>query len=495
MALGAGIPIVLWTTVDTFVRAYLIGAGILVVFGLADDMKGLGYRTKFAGQVVAALIVIFLGDVRIESLGSLLPGWIGLPVWVSHTLSLLAIVGVTNAINLADGLDGLAGGISLLGFCCIGYLAYLTGDTAVLILSLALAGAIFGFLRYNTYPATLFMGDTGSQLLGFSAIVFALRITQGNTPLSPILPLLILGFPVLDTLTVMAERIKDGRSPFSADKNHFHHRLIRFGLYHTEAVFIIYLIQSALIVAAILFRYYSDGMLAAAYVLFAGLVMGSFAVADRRGFTFKRYPLIDVSVKGKLKKIREANWIIRISFSLSKILIPSMLLWSFLLPAQVPRYVTPIAFGFCLLLSIVSFLAKSSLGFCLRFVLFLTIPFVLYLVEQGTADWMSPHMISIYHLSFGVIAFTILVVVKYSRRKKGFKATPMDFLIIFMAVVVPNLPDESIARFELGRLAGEIVVLLFSYEVLLKELRGQFDALVAFTIPSLLVLAVRGLLS
>jgi len=291
----------------------------------------------------------------------------------------------------------------------------------------------------------------------------------------------------------MAERVRAGRSPFSADKNHFHHRLIRFGLYHTEAVFIIYLIQSTMIIAALLFKYYDDWMLVSAYVFFTGLVIGSFAVADRTGFAFKRYPLIDTSVKGKMKKIKDENWIIRISFSFSKIAIPLMLVWSSLLPAQVPEYVSIITFSFFVVLLTVRLFARNYLGFCLRFILFLTIPLVLYLVEQGKEDWMSPQLISIYHFSFGVIAFMVLLVVKYSRRTKGFKATPMDFLIIFIAVVVPNLPDHSIKSFQLGRLAVEIVVLLFSCEVLIKELREKLSVLASLTLTVLVALGVKGL--
>jgi UDP-GlcNAc:undecaprenyl-phosphate GlcNAc-1-phosphate transferase len=307
MALGAFVPIILWAKADDFVRAYLAGAGTLVLFGMVDDMKGIRYKAKFAGQVIAALIAVFFGGVQIKSLGTLLPGAMQIPEWFSFPLSLVAIVGVTNAINLSDGLDGLAGGISLLGFCCIAYIAYLAGENAVIILSLSMAGAIFGFLRFNTYPASLFMGDTGSQLLGFSAIVLAIKITQGNTAFSPVLPLFILGFPVLDTLTVMAERIRVGRSPFSADTNHFHHRLVRFGLYHTEAVFTIYVIQAVMIVSAVLFKYYSDWELIASYTVLSILVIGVFAVADRTGFTFKRYRLIDFVVKGRLRKIKDEN--------------------------------------------------------------------------------------------------------------------------------------------------------------------------------------------
>jgi UDP-GlcNAc:undecaprenyl-phosphate GlcNAc-1-phosphate transferase len=492
LALGAFVPIILWTAADDFVRAYLVGAGALVIFGLLDDMKGLGYKAKFTSQVFAALVAIFYGGVRINSLGSLLPGAVQLPEWFAVSLTLIAIVGVTNAINLADGLDGLAGGISLLGFCCIGYLAYLQGNSDVILLSLALAGAIFGFLRFNTHPASLFMGDTGSQLLGFSAVVLAIKITQGNTPLSPILPLIILGFPVLDTLTVMVERVREGRSLFSPDKNHFHHRLIRLGLYHNEAVFTIYVIQAMMIVSAILFKYYNDWVLMGSYAVFSCLIISAFVIADRTGFQFKRYPLIDHIVKGKLRRIKDDKWIIRISFSLSKMIIPLLLLFSCLVPAEVPKYFSVIAVFFSLSILTVRMFGKNKMDFCLRFVLYLTIPLLFYFIEEGKAAWISTRMFTLYHVFFGIIAFLVLLVVKNSRRAKGFRPTPMDFLIIFIAVVVPNLPDQSIQSHHLGLLTVKIIILLFSYEVLIKELRGRFDALTAFTLITLILVGIRG---
>jgi len=493
MALGALVPVILWTKADDFVRAYLAGAGTLVLFGLVDDMKGLGYKAKFTGQVMAALIAVFFGGVRISSLGALLPGAMQIPDWFSFLLSLVAIVGVTNAINLSDGLDGLAGGISLLGFCCIAYLAYLAGNDAVIILSLSMAGAIFGFLRFNTYPASLFMGDTGSQLLGFSAVVLAIKITQGDTPFSPVLPLIILGFPVLDTLTVMVERVREGRPPFSPDKNHFHHRLIRIGLAHTEAVFAIYVFQAVMIVSAVLFKYHSDWVLIASYAVFSALIITAFAVADRRGFQFKRYPLIDYAVKGRLRKIKDENWIIRISFTLSKIIIPLLFLLSCLFPANIPGYASIMASCFFFYILIVRAFAKNHMGFCLRFVVFLTLPLVLYLIEEGRAAWISPQMLTMYHFSFGLIAFFVLLTVKFTRRTKGFRMTTMDFLIIFIAVIVPNLPDPLIQSYHLGPLTVKIIVMLFSYEVLIKESREKLDALTASTVTGLIVIGLRGL--
>jgi UDP-GlcNAc:undecaprenyl-phosphate/decaprenyl-phosphate GlcNAc-1-phosphate transferase len=490
-ALGAAVPVILWATADGFVRAYLAGAGVLVVFGLLDDLRGLGYKTKFIGQVIAALIVVFLGGVRISSLGTLLPGAMQLPEWSVVLLSLLAIVGVTNAINLADGLDGLAGGIALLGFCCIGYLAYLQGSFFIILLSLSLAGAIFGFLRFNTHPASLFMGDTGSQLLGFSAIVLAVKITQGESGLSPVLPLILLGFPILDTLTVMVERVREGRSPFSPDKNHFHHRLIRLGFSHAEAVFVIYVIQSIMIMSAIFLRYYADWVLMFFYAVFSALTIGAFVVADRTGFRFQRKPLIDLAFTGWLRKLKEQNWIIKISFTLAKIIIPMLLLFSCLLPARVPGYVSLIAacFGVCIVSSMLFF--RDRLGLCLRVALYPTIPLILYLIEEGRAGWMGLRMFTLYHLSFGIIALLALLTVKFSRRMKGFRVTTMDFLVIFIAVVVPNLPEQSIQSYHLGLLAVEIIVLLFSIEVLITELRETSDAL---NVTALMTLAVIGIL-
>jgi UDP-GlcNAc:undecaprenyl-phosphate/decaprenyl-phosphate GlcNAc-1-phosphate transferase len=491
-ALGASLPVILWATADGFVKAYLAGAGVLVVFGLLDDFKGLGYKAKFTGQIIAALVVVLYGGVRIGSLGTLLPGTVQLPEWSAILLSLVAVVGATNAINLADGLDGLAGGISLLGFCCIGYFAYLQGNVNVILLSLSFAGAIFGFLRFNTHPASLFMGDTGSQLLGFSAVVFAVKITQGESSLSPVLPLIILGFPILDTLTVMVERVREGRSPFSPDKNHFHHRLIRIGFTHAEAVVAIYMIQATMIISAIFLRYYTDWVLIFYYAIFSALIIGAFAITNRIGFKFSRKPLIDFDFLGCLRIIKDRSWVIKISFTFVKIIIPMLLLFSCFLPARLPREVSLFAafFGSCILVSLLFF--SNRLAFWLRIALYPTVTLILYLIEAGRVGWMSEQMFNLYHFSFGAIAFFALLTTKFSRRMKGFRVTTMDFLIIFIAVVIPNLPEQSIQSYHLGLLSVEIIVLLFSIEVLITELRENYNVLLGSALMTLAVIGIRG---
>ena len=492
MAVGVFIPIVLWAIADEFVRAFIAAASILVVFGFIDDMKGLNYKTKFGGQILAALVIIFYGGLKISSLGSLVPGEMQLTGWTKIALSLVTIVGVTNAVNLADGLDGLAGGISLLSFCCIGYLAYLDGSNTVLLISMAVAGAIFGFLRFNTHPASLFMGDTGSQLLGFTAIVLAVKTTQGNTPLSPVLPLIILGLPVLDTLTVMVQRISRGRSPFSPDKNHFHHRLISFGLSHSEAVFVIYLIQALMILSAIFFRYYSDWLLVAGFSSFSVVMVSLFAAADRKALRLPRFPDMENVVKDWLGKIRESYFINRVSFGVSKFAIPLLFLASCFIPEKIPAYVSITACCFSVLILGFFFAGKKYLGGCLRLVLYLTIPLVLYCIEEGRSLWMNEKALFLYRLCFGIIAVFVILTVKFSGRSKGFRMSTMDFLIIFIAVIVPNLTGQLVQTFNLGLLAVEIIVFFFSYEVLISELREKFDVLALATLVSTVVLSVRG---
>ena len=150
-------------------------------------------------------------------------------------------------------------------------------------------GSLLGFLRYNSYPARVFMGDGGSQFLGFTVGVLAVVLTQdASMPLSAALPLLLLGLPILDTLTVMALRIREGRSPFSADKQHLHHRLLGLGFDHFEAVALIYLLQGALFLLAWRMRYDSDVAIVAVFVAFAATLLPALFVAEHRGLALAR---------------------------------------------------------------------------------------------------------------------------------------------------------------------------------------------------------------
>jgi UDP-GlcNAc:undecaprenyl-phosphate GlcNAc-1-phosphate transferase len=496
MALGAAAPILLLADGGRFMASILVGALIILVFGLVDDLRPLSWKAKFSGQITAALVVILYGGLQICSLGDLAQTGFRLPPGACIALTLVVVVGVTNAINLSDGLDGLAGGTSMLIFMCIGFLAFLSTELpqryTVMLLCAAMAGALFGFLRFNTHPAAVFMGDTGSQLLGFLAAVLAIGVTQNSGVLSPLLPLLLLGFPVLDTLSVMAERIAEGRSPFSPDKNHIHHKLMRIGLWHSEAVVVIYGITALLALAAFFLRNQSDWTLLMIYAAFAGPIVTALAIAERSGFRLQREGFFDVAVKGRLKFIREKSPVIRTVFPLLEFGLPFLFLGTAMLPAAVSSYLSAPAAGFFVIVAGGWFIRPDWAPAFLRTAFYCLVPIVLWEGQTEPIDWATGSAPMVMG-AFGLLALLMVMTLKFTRRRKGFKATPMDFLILVIALVVPNLPDPIIKSAHMGDLATKTIVLFFGFEVLIGELRGNVGRLAAGVLAGLGVLAVRGI--
>ncbi len=495
MAIGAVGPILFWVQASPAFSALLIGGAIIVAAGILDDFRGLGYQFKFIAQVMAAMFLVLYGGVVIKDLGNLLPDGMLLPEWLGIMLTVFFLVGITNAINLSDGLDGLAGGTSLLIFLFIGYLAYTSGNLPVAVISLAIAGALFGFLRFNTHPASLFMGDTGSMLLGFSAAVLSIMLTQGDTPLSPLLPMILLGFPVLDTLAVAAQRISEGHSPFLPDKNHFHHRLLRLGFYPTEAVFSIYVIQTLLILFAWFFRFHSEWLLLLGYVIFSSSVVILFTVADRWGWKLKRFDLIDRVIKGRMKTaIRGKRLAIRISFRVLLYGIPVFFIFLAISPKSVPGYMSVVCTCVAALLVLVGIFRKEWLGHIFMPCLYISIPIVVYYANLDWADWITDEVRTMHNISYIVLAFFAIATVKFTKRQGGFRITPTDFIIAVLAFAILALPREMLPEEEMKYVIPEGLTLFFGYEVLVGELRAKIEKLVGMTVVALIIACLRGVL-
>lgn len=226
----------------TGLRGFFAGLALMLVIGFFDDLKELGHRQKFIGQIIAATLLIYLSQVRLISFGDILGiGELTISAyWVSFLISLFCILGVINSINLIDGLDGLAGGVGFVAFIIFATHASFAGNHTLLLLNLAFAGALLGFLRFNWHPAVVFMGDAGSLSLGFVLAFMAIAMSQGNDAcIRPITALLILAVPITDTLTIMTKRVIQGRSPFHPDRHHLHHIFMRYGLSRLSTVKII----------------------------------------------------------------------------------------------------------------------------------------------------------------------------------------------------------------------------------------------------------------
>jgi len=257
-------------------------------------------------------------------------------------------------------------------------------------------------------------------------------------------------------------------------------------------VFVIYVIQALLILSAIFFNYQSEWLLIAGFAGFSAVVVGLFSAAERKLLRLPRFPRVQTAVKDRLRRIIEQNYVIKISFGISKLFIPLLLLVSCFLPARIPGYVAITALCSLVLIPVVFFAARNYLKACLRLVLYLAVPLVLYSVNERSAAWLNDDLLLLYRLCFIVITVFMVITMRFSRRRKGFRTSTMDFLIIFIAITVPNLTGQMAQHFNLGLLTAEIIVLFFGYELVINELRDKFNVLSAATFASMVVLTVRG---
>ncbi len=251
------------------------GALILVAMGIVDDCKALDAKLKFVIQIIAALITIYVGDIKIDvitnpNLLSDNPYFI-LPEWLSVTVTTLWIVFITNAVNFIDGLDGLAAGVSAIMSVSLVFISVRVGDYSVALLGIALMGSCFGFLPFNFNPAKIFMGDTGSTFLGFMLATLSVQgVFKSYAVISFAVPLLILGLPLFDASFAMIRRVLSGKSPMVADRGHLHHRLIDMGFSQKQTVFILYAISGVLGITAVLLA--ESGFLRALLLLICVLI-------------------------------------------------------------------------------------------------------------------------------------------------------------------------------------------------------------------------------
>jgi UDP-GlcNAc:undecaprenyl-phosphate GlcNAc-1-phosphate transferase len=419
-----------------------------------------------------------------------------LPVAVAVPLTVLFLVGITNAINLADGLDGLAGGTTLLSCCAIALLGLTIGDRFVTTVAIVASGSILGFLRYNTYPARIFMGDGGSQFLGFTVAVIAILLTQGASgPISAALPLLLLGVPILDTLMVMAQRMIEGRSPFAADKNHVHHRLLALGFDHHEAVIVIYLLQAGLFLTAWYMRYESDLKILALFGSYALVVLGCLIGASRLGWRWRRpvpgpatVDLIDDRRRGlQFIRRRLPGWALlgvgsgAAAYSLHIALTAS--------PVSTDVGWLALLLSGVLLVTGLASLLRSAPIWLLHGALYVCAVVMVYLDVTASSPE-SPMKVE--SMTMGLLAGSVALYFRLTTVRR-FRLTPLDYLLIFVAVALPNLPGSFATPRELGFGVVKVLVLFYAIEMLLGHSNASRNASHALAAVTLGLLAYRAL--
>lgn len=248
MAIFAGIifSVTFWTDQIQIVELQYIITSLLVLFfiGIKDDLVNLRASKKLLGQILAAFILVHMADVKLTTFYGMF-GIHDIPVWFSYVLSVFSCVVITNAFNLIDGIDGLAGSLGIVGAFTFGLWFHFLGMTQYTILCSALIGSLLAFLWFNKTPARIFMGDTGSMLIGFVMALLAIKFIESVRVLPrdhaykilsvPVFTCTILIIPLFDTLRVFIIRMAQGKSPFHPDRNHIHHILIDLGFSHMQA--------------------------------------------------------------------------------------------------------------------------------------------------------------------------------------------------------------------------------------------------------------------
>ena len=487
-AIGALGSILWWGPKDNTTLSVLLGGLIILGFGVWDDRADLGYRIKLLGQLVAALAVIIVGGIRFESIPFLLDA--ELPLWIGVPVTVIFLVAVSNAVNLTDGLDGLAGGLSFLTFCGIVYLAYLSNNSTVLLLTVPFLGGLLGFLRYNTYPARIFMGDSGSQLLGFIMGVLAILLTDStNGPFSPVLSLFLLGLPFLDTLGVSVQRLVEGRSPFIGDRKHLHHKLMTAGFSHYEAVTVIYALQAGMVGLAYLLRWQSDTLVVPLYLILAGSVLALFVAAGHGLIPRPAPQSVRVRSDRWLSGLLSSPWLRDLPIRFLATLVPLFLIATVFLPAQVPQDVGYMSTAlFAVLLVGLSFLPQLAPYF-VRGGLYLGSTFLMYVSDSSWMQAVYPVPVT-YHIMFGAMAVMVLLSMRFDSQSR-FQTTPLDYLMVCLAVIFPFFPEVRADISTFGLFAAKLIVLFFSFELLLHAFADRVKQLGLVSLWILFGLGIR----
>jgi UDP-GlcNAc:undecaprenyl-phosphate GlcNAc-1-phosphate transferase len=493
--IGALLPVLLIAPLDNLIQTYIFGSIVLLIFGALDDHNEMGHYTKFIGQFIAIIPVVTYADLYVTYIPLLewdLPGYIGRPFTV------VALIGMINAINHSDGLDGLAGGESLVSLSAIALLAYWAGDGNLAItITFGAIGGILGFLRYNTHPAMVFMGDGGSQFLGFTIGFLTILLTQVIDPdLSPAIALLLLGVPIIDIVTVLWKRISSGSNPFLASKNHIHHRLLERGFAHKESVVVLYTVHAFLVASGIWLKNANDWVILILYFSITIFVFFFLSWSEQTGW-----------------KANKTGTQRLLSWSINAVGESGFLVWGprRFLELTIPLYLVAIAvwlnniprdFGWvALILSVV--LALQSLNVyplskgMRRSIIYTTAVFVIYLSVLDRPSWHYEWISYVEFTFYAMAGFSIFLAIRFSprRRKEEFNVTALDYLLMFVVAASLLFSQSAIDvnGFNVNIFIVVLCIILYATELMIVERKKRIDLLGKAAWLTLTIIALRGL--
>ena len=495
--LGALAPLLIWLPLDRAIIAYSAGALLIILLALLDDKYDLSPFIKLAVQSTAVIIAILFGDLGVHQF-HLFWHEFTLSPQVSFVLTVLFVLIVINGVNFSDGLDGLAGGMALLSLVALILLSYRVGAADITLICLVLAGGLLGFLLFNSHPAQVFMGEVGSQFLGYSLAVLTIYLTQGKTHIySAFMPLLLIGLPLVDLVIVVVGRLARKKSPFTADRSHLHHRLLDMHFSQHTSVFILYLLQCTSIGMALAFRSEGDTFVLSLFVLFTILIASVLVIQKDQNST--KFEFTSTLIKIHVTRLNKNA--IRLGLRKRVLLAIAITIIGYLLAGTIiidrvglkEGIIATILFSLLTLFHSTHF-SKKYPGLFLRYILYLTTSGILFYV------YLESTVIADHNVGMGVLFVTLsLLILLGIHLSNDDRLAPktIDFLVILLALFLPVTLNGGQGKEVYWVLSVHLLVLFYGIELLLLSFQGRNIMnyiQYLFSIP-LGVLAVRGIMS
>jgi len=458
--LSAAIALLLVLPTDESLFSFLISCLVIVGFGLLDDLVELRPISKLGGQALGVGLAMAGGLVISD-----VPFLNDAPAWFCYLLTFVFVMGVINGVNFSDGMDGLAAGTTLMAMVVIFVIALESNNTQVAAIALAVCAALVGFLRFNTHPAVIFMGDAGSQFLGFTVAWLAITVSQdASSGITTLMPLLILGIPVMDIVQVVPVRIKKKLPLPGPDKEHFHHQIAKLGFYQTEVVATIYVLQFILIGGAYQLRFAHDYVVFGFYALFAGLILGTIYIANVSGWKVRVAQSVQAGERRNLF-LRRFGHFHPYSGKFYGIAISLLLVAASLASARMSPGLIYIAMAWGVVLLLAQLLSQNYWPMFLgRLASYTATVFCVFGMTMSVEN--QVFNMAVNYLLSGLAVFLAISVL--TTRRDYFWFTPQDLLVLFFIVLLaPQLPLEFGHNIQIGELIFRTFVLLYACEYVL----------------------------
>ena len=479
-----GVAILVVLPWNDSILSFLFSSLIIVGFGLLDDVIELKPTQKLVGQALGVTLAM-VGGMTISNV----PFIDNSPAWLSYALTFVFVMAVINGVNFSDGMDGLAAGTTLMALVLIFLLAVEGNDIQVAIIAASICAALVGFLRFNTHPATIFMGDAGSQFLGFSVAWLAITVSQTETStLTRVMPLLILGIPIMDVLQVICVRIKKKLPLPGPDREHFHHQIGKLGLPQAGVVATIYILQLILLLGAFLMQHNSDTEALVFYICYLVVVLGllyaihlqgwrirganAFGGVNRRNWFFRRASFLH-PYSGKFYGSSLAGLLV--VFAVMSTEMPKGFIYIALIIATSVLCVRLVARGrWALLIGRVS--TYSATTFCV---------YGMTLSSHPQASF------GVFDLMLALLTVALVVSIR-TTRKQYFWLTPQDLLVLFFVILLgPSLSLDLGSGVNSGALMFHTILLLYIGEYVLARGPVAQKRITTAALFSLFLLAIN----